>query len=265
MLRTRRLIWCVCWACSTALLVPTLVCAQPDDNLGPIPSGRAPAPRADGESDRLTRLAQRKVAELESGAPRPERRQATDFDEDRPLGRAPADTGATPPGDTPDEQLSSGPSWLLNTATALGAVLGLILLLRLLYARITGRAMASGHHPAVEVLARVAVAPRNHVLLVRLGQRILVLGDSAQGLTNLATIDDADEIAGLLKSVAAGRPNSISRGFSQLLGRFNHEYPDDGLGTAAGLDRGEQRTDRARDEVSGLLSRVRALSRGTAP
>ena len=264
MLRTRRLIWCVCWVCSTALLAPTLVCAQPDDNLGPIPSVRAPSPRTGGESDRLTLLARRKVAELAPDTPRPERRPTTDFDEDRPLGRAQADNGAAPPGDTPAEQLSSGPSWLLNTVTGLGAVLGLILLLRALYARITGRAMSSGQHPAVEVLARVAVAPRNHVLLIRLGQRILVLGDSAQGLTNLATIEDPDEIAGLLKSVVAGRPNSISRGFSQLLGRFNHEYPDD-LSAAAGLDRGKQRTGRARDEVSGLLSRVRALSRGTAP
>ena len=273
--RAHPLIWCMCWALGSVTLAPALARAQDDHALPPEQPDQAQVQDV-GEADALTRLATRKAAEApppvqqdEPDTPKkpdtpdqPERADAPpDPYEQQPLGSLPA--GARRPRSGGDEGPGPiGSSWVLSTITALGAVLGLILLFRLLYTKITGHALAKGHSAALEVLTRVAVAPRSHILIVRLGQRILVLGDSANGLTPLATVDDPEEIATLLKSITSGQPNSITRGFSQLLHGFNNEYADDQLDVASGADGDEQRTGRARDEVSGLLSRVQSLARG---
>lgn len=178
---------------------------------------------------------------------------ATTFDETRALGEARsvyADAAMAP---SPDE---SSDGWMLSTVTALGVVVGLILLLRAGYTKMTGRTLAAPRNDVVQVLSRVSVAPRNHVLLLRVGGRILVVGDSPGGMNSLAQIDDPDEVASLLKTLAVNEPNSISQGFSQLINRFNTEYSDDD-----GRDSGEYVADRARGEVSSLLSRLRTRSR----
>ena len=149
---------------------------------------------------------------------------------------------------------------MFNTLTALGIVVALILLLRVVMNRLSGRGLTHGQSSAVEVLSRVSVAPRNHVLLIRTGHRVLVVGDSSAGLRTLANIDDPDEVASLLASTAADKPRSISRGFSQLLSHFNSEYRDDVRRVEEGNDTSEHRIDRARDQVSNLLTRVRAMA-----
>ena len=155
--------------------------------------------------------------------------------------------------------------WVLNTLTALGVVGGLILLVRTVLSRWTGRVVSGANSPMLEVLSRVSVAPRNHVLLMRLGKRILIVGDSSAGLQTLANIDDPEEVAGLLATVAAERSNNISGGFRHLLGRFNSEYHNDLRKIEEGNDTSERHVDRARDQLSGLLSRIRTLtSRGGA-
>src|SRR5690606_38166243 len=93
--------------------------------------------------------------------------------------------------------------WILKTVTALGVVLGLIYLLRYLWIKLTGQVPASSHTAVVEVLSRTTIAPRNHVLLMRLGQRILVVSDSGSGMNTLANIDDPQEVASLLANVTA--------------------------------------------------------------
>ncbi len=158
--------------------------------------------------------------------------------------------------DTTQVNNAGGGSWMLQTITALGVVIGLILLLRAAWSRLTGQVVATGHSPVVEVLSRTTIAPRNQLLLIRLGQRILVVGDSPAGLRTLAHVDDPEEIASLLTAISAAKPNSISQNFSQLLNRFNGEYESDALDVEGG-DAAEHRIDRARNSLSGLLARIR--------
>ena len=171
---------------------------------------------------------------------------------------------------TPLPQIIPFSGWL-NTLTALGVVIGLIYLLRAVLTR-TGRGGISPNGSAlVEVLARVGVTPRNHILMLRTGQRILVLSESSAGLQTLANLDDPQEVASLLAAVTANKPNSISAGFSHLLGRFNRQYDvalDDAeasTGTGAsdgGSSGGGYGIDHARDQLSRVLSRIRATRYG---
>jgi len=152
--------------------------------------------------------------------------------------------------------VSSG--WILNTLGALGVVIGVILLARRALSRMNGGVTVAGSSPVLQVLSRTAVAPRNHVLLIRLGERILVVGDSAAGLRTLAELTDPQEIGGILAEIAQSESTGIRRSFGQLLGRLNGEYDTAERTAVEGGDDSEHVIDRARDQLSSLLSRVRA-------
>ena len=168
--------------------------------------------------------------------------------------------------------LGGGGSWIFDTVTALGVVIGLILLLRWGYLKLSGQPSATRTASSVvEVLSRTTVAPRNHVLLLRVGHRILIVGDSGSGMRTLANIDDEQEVADLLASITAAQSNSVTKNFSQLLGRFGaaHDQVDPNDPNAAahwaahdddGGDDAEHVFDRARHNVSGLTSRIRTLT-----
>lgn len=155
-----------------------------------------------------------------------------------------------------------GDMWWLSTIVALAAVVALILVLKAAITKWTGRTPASAHNPAIEVLSRVLVAPRNHVLLLRLGHRILVVGDSPTGLRTLANIRDPEEVARLLASVSASAPGSATASFNQLIKGFDEEADLADRADAPTQDSSEYHIDRARDGVSGLLSRIRSVRKG---
>lgn len=178
---------------------------------------------------------------------------------------------ALPGGDT--DPTAGG--WIMNTLAALGVIIALILGLRWGYTKVTGQTTPVGHSRAVEPLSRTAIAPKNHVLLLRVGRRVLVVNDSAHGMRTLAQLDDPDEVAELLESVTAAKPGSMSGSFNGLLAKFANPAPARGRGAAIGRDtefdldrdeltlpdegrdRGEHDVDRARDQLSQLLARVR--------
>ena len=66
-----------------------------------------------------------------------------------------------------------------------------------------------GRGEAIEVLARSSVLPRQHLLLVRLGRRVLLLGSTAAGLSTLAEIQDGEEIAELMEVIEGGSVEAI--------------------------------------------------------
>ena len=98
----------------------------------------------------------------------------------------------------------AGSGWVMQTITALGVVIGLIFLLRAVANRVRQPAMGTSNNAVVEVLSRVAVGQRHHVLLMRLGQRVLVVGETAGGMQTLATVDDAQVERGTAGHKRAG-------------------------------------------------------------
>ena len=154
-----------------------------------------------------------------------------------------------------------GSSWVLQTITALGIVLGLIFLLRLLLQRLTGARPAPMAHSLVEVLARTTIAPRTHLLFLRIQQRIIVAAHSPAGIQAVTELTDADEIASFLARVEAGKAGSISNSFRNLLGRFDGDHTSEtqGAGGDENADDPEHHIDRTREQMSGLMARIRNL------
>jgi len=72
---------------------------------------------------------------------------------------------------------------------------------------------------ALEILGRRFVDPRQTILLVRIGSRILVVGSSANGLNSLGEIDDPVEVD-LLAGMCRSEPNAgapLGTSFFKLL------------------------------------------------
>ena len=180
-------------------------------------------------------------------------RQTIDAFEDRPLGPSKRNTEPS----NQAEKSAPKRAWITQTAMALAAVVGLILLLRWVLSRISGRPIATNQHRTIEVLSRVSIAPRSHILLVRLGRRILVVGESPSGLHTLSDIQEAEEVADLLQSVSESKSTSSTHGFSQLMNLLNSEYSDHQRLAEEGADDGEGHVDRTRDQLSALTSRLR--------
>lgn len=209
----------------------------------------------EAQSDPLTNLARELAAAPTPAGAKP----ATLADrEDLPLGRAAPTTAGAP---EPKSPAGSG-GWMISTLGSLGVVIGLILATRWAWTRYGG-GVVTRSTPAVEVLSRTTVAPRNHVLLLRVGGRVLVVGDSSAGLRTLTEITEAEEVAGLLEAVTASRATSVSRGFAQVMSGTNRDY--EALAEEEGRDGSEHRVDAARDSLSGLLSRMRTMQKGGTP
>lgn len=111
--------------------------------------------------------------------------------------------------------------WLRSTL-ALGLVIGLILLLGWGYRVTTGAggaaALLRGRHAGlVEVITRVPLRPRQALLLVRVGPRLVLVGTSAESIRTLHTIEDEVLCARLLGQAARGQPGSSTAEFAQVL------------------------------------------------
>lgn len=150
-------------------------------------------------------------------------------------------------------------SWIATTGGALALVIGLILLLRAGFLKLSGQSAFTRGNAVVEVLSRVTLHPKSRLLLVRAGSRLLLLGETPQGINTLTQIDSPEEIAAILQTLTAGQASSSTRAFQALLDRMGSDY-DDRLRLAdEGRDDRETHVDRARNGVDGLLSRVRSL------
>lgn len=172
--------------------------------------------------------------------------------------------GRTPDGDSvPDDRRdTSSASWIVETFSALVIVIALILLVRLAMRRMSGQGGANEVGGLVEVLARCPIAPKTHVVFLKIQQRIIIAAQSPSGLDTLADIDDPQEVAQLLAATDAAKDNSISHSFRNLMSRMDRAYRHPRETADEGADQSEYTVDRASEQVSGLLGRLRRMNSG---
>lgn len=142
---------------------------------------------------------------------------------------------------------------------ALGVVLGLIFGLRWIGKRYFPNLAGGRAAGVVRVLSRSSITPRQQVLLVQVGKRVLVVADNGTQMNSLANISDSDEVAALLGQLNA-KSESPAEPFDEKLGaaestydapanRFEETVPDESVETPAS------------DEINGLMEKVRALAK----
>ena len=104
--------------------------------------------------------------------------------------------------------------------------LGFVIVLMLGVAKVVQRrnpfAVTGVPREAIDVLGRRTVDPRNSIYIVRVGPKILLLGNSANGLTTLSEIDDPIEVAALsnqCRAASESPPTDLITWFKGLIGR----------------------------------------------
>jgi flagellar biogenesis protein FliO len=175
--------------------------------------------------------------------------------------------------DTSDNDSSSFEVPRILAATAL--VVCLIFLLRWV-ARRFGAAPAPNGTRAVQVVSRSVIAPRQSVVLMRVGRRVLVVADNGTQLSSLGEISDPDEVAALIGQVQGEKIDLAGRTFGAFIGRFKRDEKDELVASSASgsLEMSSEISGEsvepaasdgsdvssARAQLSGLMEQVRLVS-----
>jgi len=139
------------------------------------------------------------VAKSEPAASRPASKPQRQVPaSDRPL-PAPSPPRTIPRGS------SEWTGWI-RTLVALAVVIALIFVARLILRRFGGGARGGPRGKVLEVLARTSTSARHQLLVVRMGERIVLIGQGPSGMTALSEITEADEISRLLSAAGKGDP-----------------------------------------------------------
>lgn len=161
---------------------------------------------------------------------------------------------------------------------SLALVIALILVLRWASQKLFGKQIGGRASRAVQVLSRNAISPKQQLLVVQVGRRLVVVGDSGQQMNTLCEITDPDEMATLIGQLHEEKREGTGNPFGAIFGRAGSAFDkgdaikddavepqrsvdvtdeDDGS-EPVGLSSDEQVT---RDELHGLMDKVRGMSR----
>lgn len=171
---------------------------------------------------------------------------------------------------------------VIRVVIALGSVIALILLLRWVFKRFFGVTTAPRASRAVHVLSRSPISPRQQLVILRVGKRLLVVADGGAQMNTLSEITDPDEVATLIGQVQDDHTDRASKVFGKVFNRMRGKYDaeeesheDESIvGLTAGVQKklfepDEEEDPAAHDpaisatrkELSGLMDKLKLVSR----
>jgi len=114
----------------------------------------------------------------------------------------------------------NGGGWLdwVQPAVALAVVVALILCLRYALRRLGRAGVLKARTGAIDVLAQRSLSAKHQLYLVRMGERLVLVGASPEGLSTLCEVTDPEEIARLTKQLERS-PGALSELFRRKPGK----------------------------------------------
>jgi len=151
--------------------------------------------------------------------------------------------------------------WYRGTVVSLVVVLGLIVGGAWLLRRLMPQVRRSGGSSPVHVLSTTYLSPKQSLSLVRCGQRMILIGVTAEHISPLAVMDDQSEISLLMSMLRDGKDQPTGRfdeGLDRAVGQFQRVESsfDEPLGASG------RTLDAVGRELRGLLARVRSYKAG---
>jgi flagellar biogenesis protein FliO len=108
----------------------------------------------------------------------------------------------------------------------------------------------------IKVLSRSVLSPKQQLLLLQVGKRLVVVGDSGGSMNPLCEISDPDEVATLIGQAREDRP--ITKSFGKFFGRakepFGEPDPPNTEEDAANPEIAEMSRD-----IGGLMEKVQSM------
>jgi flagellar biogenesis protein FliO len=137
------------------------------------------------------------------------------------------------------EDSSTWSGQVVPTALALAGTIGVIFLARAAVKRFGGT-LGGGKRPSgvVEVLARYPFARGHHIVLIKVGRRVLVTHQSAQGIQTLSEFTSPAEVADLIARCEAGSRGTEQFSFDALLRGSEKEFESPALADRKSVQRG---------------------------
>jgi len=201
---------------------------QRPQTLHPLPTGARPLVN---ESQAVRSQAPYRLASTE--APAAETPQHT------PLRLAPRSDNARGAVGKPPKPAASVSGTLGTVGGSLAIVLGLFFVVVWCSRRFAPSGSAVLPKEAVELLGRTSFAGRQQVQLLRVGNKLLLVGVSAGGMEMLTEISEPAEVEHLLSLCRREQPGSSSAAFRQVLSQLASEPASGGfVGTAGSSPRG---------------------------
>jgi len=116
--------------------------------------------------------------------------------------------------DRPPRSGGGSTAWdWIKTALALALVVALIFLVRYALRRVGAAARTGGGGDVIEVLARTSVSPKQQLLLVRLADRLVLVGSGPAGMASLSEIREPQEVRDVLKALETSRGGALAQLF----------------------------------------------------
>jgi flagellar protein FliO/FliZ len=182
-------------------------------------------------------------------------------------GDPPADSPAASPTSQPSVAFASSPHIDLGRLSlAMGIVLGLIFLMRWAGYRFFPGAGVLRSGGAMKVLSRLVISPKQQLLMIQVGRRIVVVGDAGGQMSPLSEITDPEETSAMLLQLAEERSHHTIKGFGSLFHRAETTLEEkitteQSKPSAADLPSApDPAIDNARGEISDLADKLRLLS-----
>jgi flagellar biogenesis protein FliO len=146
---------------------------------------------------------------------------STSSHEPLPLGQpgGPRSAGPHRPGAPRSAQM------LWRTGSSVAVVLGLFVLLAWCARRGPWNARRRLPEGVLEILGQVPGPGKQTLQLMRMGNKLLLVAVTAQGLEKLTEIDDPHEVAPLLAACRHDRPGAASAAFRQVLDQLDAQPP----------------------------------------
>jgi flagellar biogenesis protein FliO len=148
---------------------------------------------------------------------------------------------------------------------ALGVVLGAIFLLRWIGQRLVLKNGGLRGNKAIAVVSRSMLSHKQQVIMLRVGKRLIVVGDSGGQMNALCEISDPDEVAGIIGESGKESEGKSRKSFGTIFRRAEEPFAESAEAEEPeaaevptepiGLDDAAT----TREQINGLMSKVQMM------
>jgi flagellar biogenesis protein FliO len=180
-------------------------------------------------------------------------------------GKTPAAASSDATATGSQDQTASGLD-LPRIGLSLAIVISLIAVLVWIYRRFFGGAVAQRNSGVMSVLTRLTVTPKQHLVLLQVGRRLVVACDNGVQMSPLTEITDPDEVASMIGQLASEKNLSAVKAigsFGSAFGRARSDFDEpvsEMSSEPEDVPEEDSQITEARGEITGLMDKIRLLS-----
>jgi len=156
----------------------------------------------------------------------------------------------------------SDPLETSRVVMALGAVLLAMYIVHRVWRRLGMPGATNKSGQTLQIISRLSLSPRQQILLIRVGRRCVLIGNSGTQMNPLCEISDVEEAAALLGQTITESKESITATFGDVLDGAQQQFDAESSPKPAPESPEEDPAlAAARDQITNMVDKVRSLSK----